>query len=225
MAVGTGIAIWRASKTIELPAADSRPTVLALSAKPKLLASPKPPPAPAKLAPLPDLAVLPPGVSTEQWATLRAEYADRPAELRRLVDHFTFADELDRFRAGRAEGRSAGQLARARSLDAGLDERLRERELGAAEARLIKVAVLEVLLDDEVQRREALVRWEGSLAPPAPDTARVAGEVDFQRRQAAIVAAWRALPADQRDPRALERELQAQRVSSFDNQQPNGAQR
>lgn len=229
LTAGIGIAILRAPKPAEPPAADRPPAVVALPASPKLppvLATPKPTPTPATSVPT-GLAALPPGVSAEQWAALRAEYADRPAELRRLADHFTFADQVDRFRSGRAGGPSAGQLALARSLDAGLNERLHERELGAAEARLIKVAVLEVLLDDEQQRREALDRWEASLAPPAPDPARVKVEADFQRRQAGIVSAWRALPADQRDPRALESELQALRVSSFDNQQPNseGAQR
>ncbi len=188
---------------------------------------PRPASAAVPEPPQPAATALPPGVSAEQWAALRAEYADRPDELRRLAAHFTFTDTLDRFRAGGTSDRSAGQIALAQSLDAGLDERLRERELSAAEARLIKIAVLEALLGDDQQRNEALERWEASLAPPAPDPARSAIESDFQRRQAAIVAAWRALPAERRDPRTLERELQALRVSSFDNPQPvkEGVQR
>ena len=212
VAVGIVVASWRTHNAAERAIVDNHRTVVAQQALTK--------PAPAPAAP-------PPGVNAEQWAALRAEYADRPAELRRLADHFVFADELDRFRSGRAGGRSAGQLALARSLDAGLDERLRERELSAAEARLIKIAVLEVLVDDEDQRRDTLGRWEAALAPSAPDPERSAALADFQRRQAAVVAAWRALPPDRRDPRALERELQALRVSSFDTPNPDneGAQR
>lgn len=227
-AAGIGIAIGRALTTEEQPAAGNRPTAAARPAAPTLPAPADPPAPAASPTPTPPaLAAVPPGVSAEQWAALRAEYAARPAELRRLADHFAFADQLDRFRAGRAAGRSAGQLALAQSLDAGLDERLRARELGAAEARLIKIAVLEVLLDGEAQRQAALERWEASLAPPVPDPARVAAEAEFQRRQAALVAAWRAAPPSQRDPRALERDLQALRVSVFTPQPPNneGAQR
>ena len=220
VAVGIVVASWRTHNAAERAIVDNHRTVVAQQALTKPAPAPAMPAAPAPVA-------LPPGVSAEQWAALRAEYADRPAELRRLADHFAFADELDRFRSGRAGGRSAGQLALARSLDAGLDERLRERELSAAEARLIKIAVLEVLADDEDQRRDTLGRWEAALAPSAPDPERSAALADFQRRQAAVVAAWRALPPDRRDPRALERELQALRVSSFDTPQPDneGTQR
>ncbi len=225
VAVGIVVANWRPPDAAERPIGDDQRSVIAQQALPK------PPPATAaRAAPdpaAPAAAARPPGVNADQWAALRAEYADRPAELRRLADHFAFADELDRFRSGRTGGRSAGQLALARSLDAGLDERLRERELSAAEARLIKIAVLDVLVDDPDQRRDALGRWEAALAPAAPDPERSAALADFQRRQAAVVAAWRALPPDRRDPRALERELQALRVSSFDTPQPDneGAQR
>ena len=225
VAVGIVVASWRTHNAAERAIVDNHRTVVAQQALTKPAPAPAMPAAPDPAAP--DPAAPPPGVNAEQWAALRAEYADRPAELRRLADHFAFADELDRFRSGRAGGRSAGQLALARSLDAGLDERLRERELSAAEARLIKIAVLEVLVDDEDQRRDTLGRWEAALAPSAPDPERSAALADFQRRQAAVVAAWRALPPDRRDPRALERELQALRVSSFDNPQPGneGAQR
>ena len=220
VAVGIVVASWRTHNATERAIVDNHRTIVAQQALTKPAPAPAMPAAPAPVA-------LPPGVSAEQWAALRTEYADRPAELRRLADHFAFADELDRFRSGRADGRSAGQLALARSLDAGLDERLRERELSAAEARLIKIAVLEVLVDDEDQRRDTLGRWEAALAPSAPDPERSAALADFQRRQAAVVAAWRALPPDRRDPRALERELQALRVSSFDTPNPDneGAQR
>lgn len=229
-----GIGIWRAPETIASPAADSLPARVAVPA-PKLVVSASstplaPAPAPSRpqspvAAAAPDPAAPPAGVGAGQWAALRVEYADRPQELKRLADHFAFSDRLDRFRSKRSGGSDAEQLSLARSLDGDLDERLRERELGAAEARLIKLAVLEVLVDDDAQRREALARWEASLAPPTPDAARAAVAADFQQRQAAIVAAWRALPADRRDPRALERELQAQRVRSFDAQPPNGGQR
>lgn len=225
LAAGFGFAIWRAPDAREPPAANRPAAAAARMAAPKQAANENEP-APHVLA-HPTPAVIPPGISADQWAALRSEFADRPAELQRLADHFTFADRLDRFRSGRSGGRSADQIELARALDAGLDERLREREVSAAEARLIKIAVLEVLLDGEDQRRDALDRWEASLGPPAADPQRSAAVADFQRRQATIVAAWRALPPERRDPRALESELQALRESSFDppQSQTEGAQR
>jgi hypothetical protein len=101
-------------------------------------------------------------------------------------------------------------------IDRSINERLRQRELGAGEARLIKIAVLQELLPDETQREAALQAWEtAQRAAAKPDLAVAAREADFQRRQAEIVAAWQAQPARQRDPQALERELEALRLSSF----------
>ena len=105
LAAGIGIAIWLAPKTIELPAADSPPTVVALPTASALHEAAASPGNVGAARPGRTAA----GVSAERWAALRAEFADRPAELRRSADHFTFADKLDRFRSGRAGGSSAGQ--------------------------------------------------------------------------------------------------------------------
>jgi uncharacterized protein involved in exopolysaccharide biosynthesis len=48
-------------------------------------------------------------------------------------------------------------------------------------------------------------------AAPPPD----AREAEFARRQAALVAAWQALPPAQRDAQRLEAELEALRQSVF----------
>lgn len=219
LAAALWIAIVYAPRATSAPDRASAPLVAVHATPQRAPAAPGPAALPEAAAPTP--SIVPPGVSAEQWAALRAEYADSPHELLRLADHFTFADQLDRFRAGRADGRSAAQRALAQSLDAGLDARLRARELSAAEARLVKIALLDVLLEDDAARRDALGRWEASLAPLPPDPARAAAEADFQRRQAAIVAAWRAQPVAERDPRALESDLQALRESSFSSVQPN----
>jgi citrate lyase subunit beta/citryl-CoA lyase len=79
-------------------------------------------------------------------------------------------------------------------------------------------AVLDVLVDGDAPRRQALAAWEADVAqaasPLAAETA-AASNAQFQRRQAEIVAAWSATPADQRDPRELERRLDALRVEHF----------
>lgn len=168
------------------------------------------PPAAATAAPVP------PGVTPAQWAALQAELAGRPAELARLAAYFTFQDAVARFRDSRTQGATPERVALARTIDAGLDERLAQAELGAGEARLLKMAVLEVLAPSEAERQAALERWQQQPRPePAGQAARRAAEAAFQRRQAEVVAAWNAQPAAQRDAQALQHQLDALRRSSF----------
>lgn len=167
----------------------------------------------------------PPGVGVAQWASLRRELASQPAELARLRAYFAFSDAVGRLRDGSA---SADQRrAAALAVDAALDERLERREVSGAEAKVIKVAVLDQLLDDPAARSAALERWQAEqTAAHPPDTAYRVREDDFLRRQAAIVAAWQARPPAQRDPKALQAELDALRRASFaSNPAPNGATR
>ena len=104
----------------------------------------------------------------------------------------------------------------AQALDAGLDDRLAQRELSAGEARLIKIAVLEALQPDAPQRAAALQQWEQRIAAATPpDTSDAARNAAYQQRQADLVAAWSARPVAQRDPRVLEQQLDALRQASF----------
>jgi hypothetical protein len=158
---------------------------------------------------------LPPGVSAEQWAALEAELAGQPLELERLAAHYAFADLVRRYRAT-----PAGDARRALALqiDAGLDARLEAGELSAGEARLIKLAMLRELQPDEAARRIALSQWEAALAAQAaggPEKRSRAQDEDFQRRQQELVAAWRARPPAERDPKRLERELDALRSAVY----------
>jgi hypothetical protein len=168
----------------------------------------------------------PPGVSPAQWAQLRAELSARPdgaAELQRLADYFGYADALERFRRLRGERADAASLRPlAQQLDQGLPDRLQRHELSVHDALRIKAAVLEVLVPDASRRQHELALWRqqqqqqqqqaSALASGTEDAARNA---EFQRRQAALVAAWQALPPAQRDPRALEAQLEALRRASF----------
>ena len=218
VAVGTGLALWRAPQGVVVPApAAEGPAVP--GAPPASLPAPEPaPPVLAQAAPPP-----PPGVTPAQWAALQQELAGRPDELQRLHAHFTFADQLQRFRASpRTEG--AERLALAQALDAGLDERLRQREVGVGEARLIKTAVLELLQPDGAQRAQALRQWEAAMAAALPaDTRHATDNAAFQRRQAALVAAWQAQPTATRDARQLEQQLDALRQAHHGASTPGGA--
>lgn len=173
-------------------------------------------PVPAVPASAPLAMAVPPGVTPAQWAALAHELKDRPAELARLSGYFAFQAAAARLRDGRAEGATPARVALAREIDAGLDERLARAELSGGEARLLKMAVLEVLVDSEAERQAALQRWQQQpRAVPAGEAARRTAEAGFQRQQAEIVAAWNAQPAAQRDARALEQQLDALRRARF----------
>jgi len=165
--------------------------------------------------PQPDQAVPPPGVNAAQWARIGAELLARPggaAELQRLAGYLEWADALQRFRSARGTESPPADLAR--QVEAGLDERLRQREVSAAEAQRIKSAVLDITEPDAGSRERKLRAWAvATLPPPAVD----AREAPFQQRQAEIVTAWSARPPAARDPAALARELDALRLQVYSN--------
>lgn len=165
------------------------------------------PPAPAN----------PPGVTAAQWQQLTAEMqarADGPAELQRLAAYFEWSDLLRRFREARAGGDGAAELAR--PVDQGLDERLRQRELSAAEALRVKGAILEATVADATERQQQLKQWAATRIPSATATAAAdPRQPQFDRSQAAIVSAWSAQPVALRDPAALARQLDALRSQTF----------
>lgn len=192
-----------------LPAANPAARLAAVPPTPRLAA---PPAAPAHAAAAP-----PPGVSADEWARIEAELAMQPdgaAELRRLAAYLAWSHAARRWRDPALPAGERGALAA--QVEAGLDERLRRREVSAAEARLIKAALLESRIADDETRAAALARWQaaqpGGAFAAAQADARQAG---FAREQAALVTAWSARPAAQRDPAALEAELEALRRARF----------
>jgi hypothetical protein len=161
-------------------------------------------------------AAAPPGVGAAQWQQLREQLLQQPggaAELQRVADFLAYQDALNRFRRLRGAGAGSEELRQIASvLDAGLAQRLQRNELSLPEARLVKLAVLDVLQPDDDARRSALARWDASVAaPPRPDPR----EQAFEREQAALVSRWSAQPQAQRDPAQLQRELDALRRRSF----------
>jgi hypothetical protein len=137
VATGAGIAVWHGPSTVEVPAPPPRDMgsrQAPMPAPPTLAAAPavSPAAAPARAS----REAPPPAVSAQDWQRLHDELAERPAELRRVAGYFVYVDQVQRFWA---LGGTAGpeRAALARVLDAGLDARLRQREVNAAEARLI----------------------------------------------------------------------------------------
>ena len=134
---------------------------------------------------------------------------DGAAEMARIADYLAWADTLRRFRAAGADVTERQRLAL--SLDAGLAARIRAREVSAAEARQIKIAILDATQADAAERAATLKRWlaaETVTAAAQPDPR----QAEFEQRQAALVATWAAKPPGARDSSAaLERDLEALR--------------
>jgi hypothetical protein len=211
MVVG-GLLFWFAAPRVVPVAPRSAPTpppALVLSAAPER-PMPRALNAPSHVAPLVAESPLPPGVDAVQWAHLQGELRDRPAELRRVADYLVWSDALGRFRAARTSGADRSTLAAlAGAVDAGLTDRLQNREVSAAEARSVKLALLDATVSDATQREERLAQWiserpAGAFTATTPDPR----QAEFNRRQAALLAT-------QRDPQALARELDALRASVF----------
>lgn len=171
--------------------------------------------------------VMPPppeGLDAAQWQSLRESLKDHPqrdAEIARVAEYMAFRSRVDRWRAARAqpaERDAARQLAH--GLLDGLPVHVGRRELSAGEAMLLQDALLETLLPEagaRDARRLAERQRLKDAAPPAPDTRALAERDErFQREQSALVAAWQAQPAAQRDPKQLEASIAALRRSIYD---------
>ena len=163
-------------------------------------------------------AALPGGLAAAQWQTIQARVEPGPGrdrELARIADLLEFQRRAARLRDLRDEPAAAGERhALAQQLDSGIATHLALREISGGEAVLLKTAVLAELEPDTARRAQALEDWKHDWTtghPPERDP-RVA---EYQRREAAAVAAWQSGPASQRDPVQLARRLQQLQVAVF----------
>ena len=165
----------------------------------------------------------PAGISAEQWASLREGLKDHPqrdAEIRRVAEYIDYMNAAQRFQALQAAAHSGPELQQlARVLDAGLATRLQRQEVSLGEARLLKLAITQALEPDASRRDMQIAEWraatEAVLAQSATAVAPDARAADYERQQAAAVAAWQALPPNQRDAGQLEAQLDALRAAAF----------
>ncbi len=179
--------------------------------------------APAASSPAAGTATQPPyGLSPEQWQQLQQALADHPqrdAEMARIGAYMAYMNTAQRFRELRqqAAGSPPGEELQglARTLESGLQEHLDRGEMTAGEALLLRSATQEVLQPDSALRQQALALWQQGLASAQAARTPDPRETAFAQQQAALVAKWSALPAAQRDPRALEAQLESLRQSIF----------
>ena len=165
----------------------------------------------------------PVGISAEQWASLREGLRDHPqrdAEIRRVTEFIEYMNAAQRFQALQAVANSGPERQQlARVLDAGLPTRLQRQEVSLGEARLLKLAITQALEPDASRRDLQLAEWrtatEAVLAQSATTAAPDVKAADYARQQIAAVAAWQALPPNQRDPKQLEVSLDTLRAATF----------
>ncbi|HET7865978.1 MAG TPA: hypothetical protein VFL86_16380 [Burkholderiaceae bacterium] len=171
----------------------------------------------------PQASVQPPhGLSPEQWQQLQQALADHPqrdAELARIGAYMAYMNTAQRFRELRQQGAGTppGEQLQglARTLESGLQEHLDRGEMTAGEALLLRSATQEVLQPDSALRQQALAVWQQGLAAAQAARTPDPRETAFAQQQAALVARWSALPAAQRDPQALETQLESLRQGIF----------
>jgi len=175
---------------------------------------------------------VPEGMTAEQWRALQDSLKDHPqrdAEIARVAEYMAFQSRMERYRSLRAQA-DAGAQAAARELAAGLLDsvptHVARGEMTAGEAALAQGALIDTLLPDAAARqlRSEQERKRLADALPAPPDQRATDERNarFLREQAALVAAWQAQPAAQRDPRQLEASIAALRQAIFDRQHNGG---
>ena len=178
---------------------------------------------PAPASPTSSPAGTPPyGLTQGQWQQLQQALADHPqrdAEMARIGAYMQYMNAAERFRHLRQQAAGAAPSAElqalARTLEAGLQDHLDRGEMTVGEALLLRSATLEVLEPDNALRQQALAVWQQGLASVQAARTPDPREAAFAQQQAALVAKWSALPAAQRDPRALETQLEALRQSIF----------
>jgi hypothetical protein len=176
----------------------------------------------ASAAALAAIGTVPKGMSAEQWRDLQLalkDHPDRDAELKRVAQYLAYKDLFERFQAAREQHAGTPALkALAQQLDDGLNARLANAEMTAAEATAIKTTLLDQLEPDAKRRAQRLDQWmrqqaqQGVATVNARDAQR---EAQYKREEAEILAAWRDLPAAQRDPQQLEVQLDALRRRIF----------
>lgn len=163
-------------------------------------------------------------ITAEEWSALQETLKDHPQreqEMARIVAYLRFQKEFEAWQALRDSGDAAQRRALAQRLLDQLPTRVAQREVNAGEAFMLQAALVEDLIADPAQREQRLAQEKQRLAqaPTSEEAQAMAREErqlrDFEQRQAAIVAQWQAMPAEQRDQKWLDAQLEAARRAAF----------
>jgi hypothetical protein len=163
-------------------------------------------------------------ITAEEWSALQETLKDHPQreqEMNRIVTYLRFQKEFESWQALRESSDTAQRQALAQRLLDQVPSRVAKREVTAGEAVMLQAALLEDLVADPAQREQRLAQERQRLeqAPTSEEAQAMAREErqlrDFEQRQASIVAQWQAMPAEQRDQKWLDAQLEAARRAAF----------
>lgn len=171
------------------------------------------------------IADAPPDVPAEEWHRLKAALPDTPQgrrDLQQAGEYLGYQHRLEKWQQLKGAGGDAtARAALAQSLLDELPTHVARRELTAYEAQMLVQTLLQDRIDDPAVLAQAvqaeLQKLQAAQPAPAPEQsaqqqARLAA---YQQQEAAIVAAWQALPPAQRSQQALESQLDAARRNTL----------
>jgi hypothetical protein len=177
---------------------------------------------------LPELALLvPPKMSgdgrpsdftPEEWAALKDAMAQTPnprAELDRVVKYLRFQKGFEQWQSLQDGPDVLTRRKLAEKLLGQVPERLAQAEVTYGEAALLQTSLIADIEPNESLRQQRLEQAQAQLAAAAPTASPDVLYPEYKRREAAIVAAYQALPESRRDPGQLTRDLDAARVAVY----------
>lgn len=159
----------------------------------------------------------------EDWAALKAAMSTQPnakAETERVVSYLRFQRAFEQWQALADSSNVQQRHQLAEGLLTQIPERLTKGEVTMGEALLLSTALLTDLQPDERLREARMQVMRDRLTSAIPvDEQQAARDAErhaeFNRRQAAIVAAYQAKPEASRDPEALRMDLDAARNAVY----------
>lgn len=161
----------------------------------------------------------------EEWAALQEALKDNPQrdqEMRRILGYLRFQKKFELWQTMRESPDAAQRQALAREMLDELPPRVASGEVNIGEAQMLQTALIEDFVTDPESRRQRIAAEAARLkVAPSPEQAEDMrrGEQqmqDYKTREAGIISQWQAMPAEQRDPKWLETQLEAARRAAFE---------
>lgn len=154
----------------------------------------------------------------EEWAALKSAMAQTPnprAELERVVKYLRFQKAFEQWQALENAPDVATRRKLAEKLLEQVPERLAQAEVTYGEAMLLQAALIADIEPNEGMRQQRIEQAQARLKESAPQAEADTLLPEYKRREAAIVAAYQALPESRRDPAQLTKDLDAARIAVY----------
>lgn len=218
VAAGAGIWWWQAQG--QKPSSDERSAMEASAPKPMAAANGDEGAAPSALLVPPTVGEdgRPSDFTVEEWSALKDAMAQTPnprSELDRVVKYLRFQKAFEQWQSLEGSPDVATRRKLAEKLLVQIPDRLAQAEVTYGEAVLLQTALLNDIEPNEGLRQQRLEQAQARLTTSAPEATPDPLFPEYKRREAAIVAAYQALPESRRDPAQLTKDLDAARVAVY----------